>query len=625
MLRFFMVAIGLTCWQMADAQNLYMPRDIKAAYKNETRSADGRPGKNYWQNHGIYDITMTVNPPSREIYGEESITYINNSPDTLKNPSIKLFLNIHKPGAPRGNGAMPEYLTSGVHIDEVSINGEAFEWNENPRSYTNQSLKLPTPLPSKDTLNIHFKWHYEISLQAGREGMIDSTTFFLAYFYPRVAVYDDFHGWDRMTFTDSQEFYSDFNDYKVTINVPENFIVWGTGTLLHPESLLQPEILKRYQKSMTADETIHVATIDDIRKQNITTANEQNSWTFEATNIPDMAFGLSDHYLWDASSVIVDSSTGRRASVQAAYDEEAIDFQEMVGYGQQSLAWLSSSWPGIPYPYEKTTIFQGGAGMEYPMMANDESYQDAMFANLVAHHEIAHTYMPFYMGINETRFGFMDEGWATTFEYLKLKDQYGQEVTDKIYKMFRVAGWITNTNAEGDIPIITPGNMLSGRGLGINQYGKASLGYLAMKDVLGDDLFKKCLQTYMERWNGKHPIPWDFFYSFNDAAGKNLNWFWDNWFFSMNYIDVALEDVRSKKGTVSITLENVGGMVIPFDLNVTFADGSTETIHQTPAIWKENPKEAVIALKTKKEVTEVRVETGIWMDADEGSNIWTAN
>jgi hypothetical protein len=129
--------------------------------------------------------------------------------------------------------------------------------------------------------------------------------------------------------------------------------------------------------------------------------------------------------------------------------------------------------------------------MEYPMMANDESYSDTLFSRFVAEHEIAHTYMPFYMGINETRYGFMDEGWATTFEYLIGSADIGTEAASVLFKQFRVDGWINDPSDNQQIPIVTPGDALSGTGgFGNNEYGKAALGYLAMKDLLGDDCLK---------------------------------------------------------------------------------------------------------------------------------------
>src|SRR5688500_5233228 len=211
------------------AQGLYMPRDVKKAFKKESRTLNGRPGKNYWQNTSRYDISITATPPDRTIKGSETITYFNNSPDTLQTVVIKLFLNIHKAGAPRDGGASPDYLTKGVMIDGFSINGQSRPWQNSPNQFTTARVRLNKALLPKDSLRLSFDWHYEISLESGREGMIDSTTYFLAYFYPRVAVYDDYAGWDVMNFVDSKEFYSDFNDYTVTVNVPKNYIVWGTG------------------------------------------------------------------------------------------------------------------------------------------------------------------------------------------------------------------------------------------------------------------------------------------------------------------------------------------------------------------------------------------------------------
>lgn len=598
--------------------SLYMPRDIQQAYKKGTRSMDGWPGKNYWQNRGRYDITITAMPPDRVIKGSEDITYFNNSPDTLRNPVIKLFLNIHKPGAPRDRAASQDYLTSGMHIDDFMVNGQKVKWTDNPDVFTQQSFRLPQPLLPKDSVKLHFDWHYEISLLSDREGMIDSTTYFLAYFYPRVAVYDDYAGWDRMPFLDGKEFYSDFNDYSVTIHAPKNYIVWGTGTLQNPDALLEPEFARRFKESLRSDKLISIVSGAELAAKNVTLQNPVNSWRFTASNIPDMTFGLSDHFVWDGGSVVVDDATGRRASVQAAYNDSAKDYRRMVEYGRNALYWMSRNWPGVPYPYEKTTIFQGYAGMEYPMMANDETYEDTTLSRFVAEHEIAHTYMPFYMGTNETRFAFMDEGWATAFELLIGYENLGMEKAEEFFRQFRVNGWINHHVQEEDLPIITPSHILSGPGMGNNAYGKAALGYLAMKDLLGDVLFKKCLHEYMNRWNGKHPTPWDFFYTFNNAAKRDLNWFWNNWFFSNHYIDLAVKEV-TKNG---ITIQNIGGMAAPFNLQITYADGTRENMHQTPAVWQKDQKQTVIPFTSKRVMQSIAIEGGIFMDADRSNNVW---
>ncbi len=599
-----------------------MPRDVQRAFDSGTRSPNGQPGKNYWQNTGKYTITVSAMPPDRTIKGSEQIAYTNNSPDTLKSIVVRLIQNIHKPGVARNGSASPDYLSTGTIIDSFAVNGRPQPWKD--RDATWQQVQLPQPLLPHSTVQLSFAWHYEISLESGREGMIDSTTYYLAYFYPRVSVYDDYNGWDRIDFTDQQEFYSDFNDYTLHVKVPKNFIVWATGTLQNPNQVLQPAFAQKLQQSMQTDSVLHIATAADLAANRVTTQNPVNTWTWTATDIPDMALGLSNHYLWDAGSVVVDDATNRRASVQSAFNDSATDFHHAVKVGQHALGWFSHNWPGVPYPYPKTTIFQGYADMEYPMMVNDTSVPDLTFAQFVAEHEIAHTWFPFYMGINESRYAFMDEGWATTLELLINRNDMPRETADKFFQQFRVSRWIHDRSMEEDLPIITPANVLKGTAYGNNAYGKPALGYLAMKDMLGDEVFKKCLHAYMDRWHGKHPLPWDFFNTFNDVSGQNLDWFWHNWYFTNGYIDLAIQGVKREKKSYTVTVQNIGGFVAPFDVQVKYADGSTNTFHQTSAIWQNNPQQASIKIPTKKKIQSVTLAGGIFMDADEVNNLWLA-
>jgi hypothetical protein len=263
--------------------------------------------------------------------------------------------------------------------------------------------------------------------KAAAKGMIDSTSYYLAYFYPRVSVYDDYNGWDRIAFVDAKEFYNDFNDYTLNVTVPKNYLFGQPVLCKTQHRYCKKNMLISLQKSMTSDSTIHMATIEELTGKKVTTQNAMNTWTWTATNISDVAVGLSNHYIWDAGSVIVDKTTGRRSSMQAAYSEKGTDFKKSVQYGRNALGWFSHNWPGVPYPFPKMTAFQGFADMEYPMMVNDSQMGDPGFAQLVQDHEIAHTWFPFYMGINETRYAFMDEGWATTLEYLIGIDEKGKE------------------------------------------------------------------------------------------------------------------------------------------------------------------------------------------------------
>ncbi len=617
----YFISSALCCFFLTQvkAQTLYLPRDIKKAYAKETRSADGRPGKNYWENHGRYDIKITALPPDRTIKGTEQITYFNNSPDTLKHLNMKLILNIHRPGATRYAATTPDYITKGIQVDSIFVNGVKKEWDNDKAIGTNQFVELSKPVLPHDSVKLNITWHYELSLKSEREGVIDPTTFYIGYFYPRVSVFDDYNGWDRLDFNDRQEFYNDFNDYNLSVTVPKNFIVWATGTLQNPSQVLQPEYIKRLQQSMTTDSTVHIATPDDLAKKNITAQNNLNTWIWKANNISDMAVGISDHYNWDAASTVVDDATHRRASMQSAYADASTDFHSAVKFGVHTLNWLSHNWPGVPYPYPKMTAFQGFADMEFPMMVNDSHTDNMHDAQFLQDHEMAHTYFPFYMGINETRYGYMDEGWATTFEFLIGASETGEQQNIENYKDFRVKRWINDPSTSEDLPIITPTSELT-RGYGNNAYVKPSLSYLALKDMLGDVLFKKALHTYMNNWNGKHPIPWDYFNSMSSGSGKNLNWFFNNWFFTNNYIDLNLQNVTKENGGYVIAIQNIGGFAVPFDIKVTYTDGNAQSFHQTPIVWQNDQKQITVHLKTTKTIESVTLDGGIFMDADRSNN-----
>lgn len=271
----------------------------------------------------------------------------------------------------------------------------------------------------------------------------------------------------------------------------------------------------------------------------------------------------------------------------------------------------------MPYPYEKTAVFQGFTDMEYPMMVNDEAFADSSFSRFVVAHELAHTWFPFYMGTNESRYPFMDEGWATALEYLYNVSTMGTGRADESFRQFRVQGWIRDPAPSADMPIITPADIMRA-GMGNNAYGKPALAYLALKDMLGDSLFARGLHGYMERWHGKHPIPWDFFSSFNDLTGRNLDWFWRRWYFEPNYIDIAVRGVRGRK----VELANVGRMPAPFDVVVTFDDGKTERFHQTAEIWRDDPVAATVTVPGNGVIRRVTLDGGIWMGVTPADNTW---
>lgn len=636
---------GTPPWRISNGAGdaLYMPRDILKAYASGTRSRDGRPGARYWQNHSSHDIRIIVSPPSRRIEGEQDIVYTNNSPDTLTSIVFRLYMNAHQPEAMRDRPVPTAFLTKGITVDSFSIDGKPIDWATgggsvaylNAPGSTVHGIDLPAPLPPKGQIRIRMRWSYDLTADGGwKEGAIDQTSYFLAYFFPRVTNYSDYNGWDMSPFTTGREFNNDFADFTVEVNAPANYLVWATGDLLNPSEVLQPPVAAALEASMSQDKVTTLAEAADLQAGRITVAGDRLRWRWRATHVPDFAIGLSNHYRWDAASVVVDDATGRRVSVQAAYADSATDFRPMVESARQTLRFASTQYPGVPYPWPKTTIVLGTADEEYPMMVNDSSnvgsgmarmLPENQFTGFVAAHEILHSWFPFYMGINEKRYPFMDEGWTTAFEYLRNREVIGVAAADQLFKAFRVVGMGWNLPLSGnDLPVITPHDSLYGNtpAFAFNQYGKAALGYLALRDLMGDRDFRKALHLFMDRWHGKRPLPWDMFASFNDAGVGNHDWFFANWFFGYSYMDLAVADVTGTPGAHTIAIANKGGMAVPFDLVLTYADGQQERVHRTPAVWQADPRRTVVRATTAKPLKAVAVETGIFFDFNETDNRW---
>jgi hypothetical protein len=626
----------------ADA-GLFVPREVQQAYANGTRSPDGRPGPRYWQNEAEHRIRVTLNPPSRRVQGEQEIVYRNNSPEPMTNLIFRLYLNAHHPAALREKPVDAKFLTDGITVDDFSIDGKAAAWNDpaNPLGVYNypggtiHAMALGTPIPTKGSVRIRMSWHYDLVADSGwKEGAIDDSTYFLAYFFPRITNYSDYNGWDFTPFTLGREFNNDFARFQVEVDVPRDYVVWATGTLQNASEVLQPAVQRKLEASFRNDQLVTLAEAAEVKAGKVTARAERLTWKWQADHVPDFAIAVSNNYRWDAASTVVDPATGRRASVQAAYADSATDFRTMVSSAQQTLRFASTVWPGVPYPYPKTTIVLGSADEEYPMMVNDGSnlgnayaakLGGAVYTDFVAAHEILHTWFPFYMGINEKRYPFMDEGWTTAFEYLRNRDVLGAAGADSLFKAFRVAGWSTPSSSY-ELPIITPHDSMWGQSavFGFNQYGKAALGFLALKDLMGDAAFRKGLHEFMTRWHGKRPLPWDMFNSFNDAGAGDYSWFFRNWFFSYNHSDLALDGVRSADGGHVVAVRNPGGMAVPFDVVLEYADGSNERVHRTPVAWQADARRTEVPVSSGKELESVSLDTGIFVDSNPGDNRWIA-
>ncbi|MDB5087399.1 MAG: hypothetical protein JWR09_1393 [Mucilaginibacter sp.] len=402
----------------SSAQELPVARSVLKAYSKVTRSKGGLSGKLYWQNTGNYNININFNPSTRELSGIVAIDYINNSPDTLKTLVFKLYPNLYKNDAMRNMPVAPGDLTTGVHISSMSIDGNEYDSTRCAIKGTNMHLKGSRILPGQKA---HIAINYSYTLNKGsfiRTGQIDSGAFFIAYFFPRVAVYDDIDGWNEYPYIGKEEFYNDYGNFKVAITLPGKYEVWATGNLENTQEVYKPNIVQRINNAELSDSITDVITTDDLNKGNVTQSNQTNTWRFEANGVTDFAFAVSDHYMWRSSSIMVDPSTKRRTRVDAIFNPVHDAYLPVAAYARKTVELISYHFPALPFPYSHETIFDGLDAMEYPRMVNNLPFREKKEVLEFTAHEVFHALFPFYVGINETKYSFMDEGWATMTEFL---------------------------------------------------------------------------------------------------------------------------------------------------------------------------------------------------------------
>jgi len=587
----------------ADAQDkYYVPLNIKRAYEKQTRSLDGNPGKNYWQNSSNYKIKVALDPSSNLITGNEEIEYFNNSPDSLDEIVIRLYQNLYKAGAERDLSLKHEDLTDGAVITKFSFNNKEIDIEGNPQvniDGTNFFYKPDNRILPRSMCTLKFEWNFTVSSRHLRMGVYDSTSFFIAFWYPQVSVYDDVDGWDKIDYTGQHEFYNDFCSYDVEITVPNKFAVWATGILQNPQDVFTDEYLKRYKLANQSDKLVKIISQDDLNKKDIFSSKGMfNTWKFKAENVNDFSFATSDHYLWDALSIKADKNSDRRVFISAAYKKESSDFYHVAEISKKSIRYFSDVLPGVPFPYPSLTVFNGGStgGMEFPMMVNDGSFTSMINTVGTTSHEIAHQYFPFFVGTNERKYAFMDEGMAVMlpfgFQENELEGNFPK--ARNTYQYENLAG------KELDMPPMTPSVLLKKTTYRVASYVKPGLAYYFLREALENEIFDKALREYINRWNGKHPIPFDFFYTFNHAAGKDLDWFWIPWFFEKGYPDLGIKNAFIQKGKLHVIIEKRGSVPVPIKLTILQSDDpessriDIDVVYKTAAVWESGEEEYLI-------------------------------
>ena len=620
---FIILFCSISFTVFGQSKKLYTPLEVENALSKGTRSLEGRPGPNYWQNSADYKIRAELNPDSSTLKGHVDITYYNNSPDTLKSIFIRLYQDILKKGSARDWYVGNVELHDGVKITNLKVNGIDVNMDPSHRELfytsTNMMIKLSENFAPNTSLKIEMNFSFKIpQIIRLRMGNYGDGDYFVAYWYPQIAVYDDIDGWDKQEYTGSVEFYNDFNNYEFEISLPDSFVVWATGELQNEKEVFKENIIKKLDKAKESDKIVQIISPADFAADRVTIKNGTNTWKFIASNVPDISFCLSNNFNWDAASIEVEP--GRRVLTSAVYENGTINFDKATEYSRATIEYLSEQLPGYPYPYPQVTTFCNkgrGGGMETPMMANDGAPESlGRYVGLVFH-EIAHNYFPFMMGTNERKYAWMDEGWASFFP-IELVDKLLDN--DESYAG-RVKSFENNSGKEAELPpmIVSYSNRGEAR---TAAYDRPAVAYKELYELLGRDLFKKSLLEYINRWIGKHPIPSDFFYTFDQVTNEDLSWFWKPWFFEFGYPDLAIDSVIKETDGITVNINKIGNMPVRVLLQIEFEDGRIENLQKSARVWKDKD-EFIIEYKSSEKIKNVKLGDPTIPDINQNNNFYS--
>jgi len=620
----FIISANITFSQ----EELFIPRNILSAYEKGTRSYDGKSGAEYWQNSSEYKIDVTIYPDTYLIDGSEEIIYHNNSPDTLKKMVLRLYPNIFKKGSARDYSIIPEGITDGVTVKKITIGNTEVDL-KNPGSYKVSNalatISLTEFIPPNSSVKVLVDWNFNLSAKATlRMGVYDSTTALVGYWYPQISVYDDIDGWDTNNYNGQVEFYNDFSSFDVEITLSNNFGIWATGELQNPEEVLGEKIFQKYLQAKESDSVVRIITADDINSPyTFRSKTSTNTWIFKAADVTDFAFVFSDHYLWDGVNVEIDID--KNVFVQAIYPEQSPDFHDVAGISKDLIINYSNDVPGINFPFPSFIAFNNGrtsgGGMEFPMMINDGSYDIKENTISLTAHEIAHQYFPFYVGTNEQKYAFMDEGWASTLPFNYMENLTGKN--SRLIGSVKVYENIAGT--EDDVPPILSSVFLSYSSYRNSGYDRPSIAYYFLYDMLSKEIFLEALQEFINRWNGKHPTPYDFFFTFNEVTRQNLNWFWKPWFFETGYPDLKIDDVSVNDKKVKIKIKKVGIVPTPVKVALTYEDDYKETFYYTTEVWMDGKDSITIEVELKGILKEITLGDISIPDSNRDNNLFVVH
>ncbi len=623
------------------------PPYFRAAVERQTRSPDGRPGPGYWQQHTTYDVEVSLEPEAGLVRGSERIRYENRSPHELSMLLVHLYQNLHAPGTVRSR---PQEITGGVRLDRVAAGGVelahgdvsegpgySYMGPETGRSEGPSQIMLIRPttaLPPGGSVSLEFNWSFTVpGSSSGRMGHSGEEVYFIAYWFPKMAVFDDLRGWDTDPYLGGAEFYDGFGDYRVSITVPRGWSVMATGELENPEEVFTEETRRRMAAALSADTIVRVATRADREAGRVTTgAGATLTYHFLAEGVRDFTWTASDTQLWDGTSAVVPDRDGDgqpdRVAIHSFYREDRAPlWREQALYGKHAIE-HHSRFTGLAYPWPHMTSVEGediiGGGMEFPMLTVMGSYEGRQPVDLysVTAHELAHMWIPMIVGTDERRHAWMDEGSTTFLENQGKPDYWPGTSPDSL----EAESYLAVARAELEESMMTHGDHYEARepAYGTASYAKPATLLVTLRELLGQKAFTEAYRGFISDWAFRHPTPWDFFNTFERVAGEDLDWFWTSWYYETWVLDQAVGEVREENGRVLITVRDQGFAPMPVLLRVEMRDGQVVERTVPADTWLRGDTEVEVVLPASMgEVVRVEIDPGRrFPDADRSNNLW---
>ncbi|MGD8495969.1 MAG: M1 family metallopeptidase [Gemmatimonadales bacterium] len=610
------------------------PAGYVRAVDEGTRTPDGRPGPKYWQQSVDYAIDVSLDPATARITGSETATIHNRAPVPLPVILVRLYQNVFSEGVERNRQVE---LTGGMTIDRVAVNGvELEDLTDDPDATqrdpgyriidTRMVVVPPDAVTPGSTTDVDVDWSFTVSGGGGfRNGHLDHEIYNIAQWYPQITVFDDVFGLDTDAYLGDGEFYVDYGDFDVNIDVPEGWVVVGTGELENPSDVLRPEQAETLAGAAELDTVVYVVSPADVEAGRTTRASDTGrlTWRFHAANVRDFAWATSNRYAWNVTGAETGGEQGR-ALIQGVFPPESETWAQAAGFAKHAIEFYGDYL--LPYPYPHATAAFGPpqvGGMEYPMITFINDRDEPASLNGVVSHELSHFWVPMIVGTKENAYAWMDEGFTTYNTALAMADYYGEDSPQGRSRNGDMRNYLNAVQAGVEVPIMRHTDYAeNGFGRSIAAYSKPGMLMHTLRHMMGTESFDAAYRDYIDTWKYKHPMPWDFFRMMEEAAGTDLDWFWQAWYYDTATLDQAIGSVETTADGLEITVRNQSDAVMPVELQVTLADGSTETFVWPVDVWA-GTREVTRTLPVDGQVEKIVIDPDAWYpDTDRTNNSW---